>query len=328
MSVAQLGTLRLVLAIAVFAAHFVQIFLTSNNAAPFVSKFTGACAWYAVLGFFLISGRVIGASIIAKAQQNPDRLFLHFFARRIGRIYPPLVASVAITFLLGVAIDAAGKSVYVGFASLPARETYLYTLTQTWRSLFSFGLWDKGMSATNGPLWSLVLELRAYVIVGLAAQAIVARSSTMRLCAGLAFAIVAWILWVGTDHVDVIYYLAFAMGLTTSLFHITLPNLRFVPHIKTEFSYSLYIMHFPIMLAAFFIGYNAIDPGKSTLIAAALIGAALAFGISYISGCFLESRVLIDSIARILEALVQFVNVRLMMISNDVMVRLLQLPGR
>jgi peptidoglycan/LPS O-acetylase OafA/YrhL len=98
---AQLNTARFILAYLVVFAHAIQIFLTSTRAIPVrYSEIAGTVAWDAVLCFFVISGLVIGRSLIQRSKRSPDNLFIEFFVRRVARIYPPLLASVVCTSAL------------------------------------------------------------------------------------------------------------------------------------------------------------------------------------------------------------------------------------
>src|SRR6266568_4997036 len=90
----QLDTIRLILASIVVVDHAAGIF-----GRPFALVSTEVSDWlafgaeWAVYLFFLISGLVIGRSLI-RMSGNGDSLFLDFMRRRIARIYPPLLFSV------------------------------------------------------------------------------------------------------------------------------------------------------------------------------------------------------------------------------------------
>jgi peptidoglycan/LPS O-acetylase OafA/YrhL len=71
-----------------------------------------------------------------------------------------------------------GLDRYSGVAAEPAHASFSYL--DNWyeiaKSLATFGFRGDLSASSNGPLWSLGLEMQAYVIAGLIAQAIVARS--------------------------------------------------------------------------------------------------------------------------------------------------------
>jgi peptidoglycan/LPS O-acetylase OafA/YrhL len=92
---AQLDTVRLVLSSVVVISHANYVFITPLGYVA-LFPFIQWCAWLAVLAFFILSGLVIGRALNRKRDG-----FFAFMVRRVGRIYPPLIAS----FVLVIALD-------------------------------------------------------------------------------------------------------------------------------------------------------------------------------------------------------------------------------
>jgi peptidoglycan/LPS O-acetylase OafA/YrhL len=350
---AQLDTLRLILAGIVFCGHFHQVFIASVvGSASLAFAVFGFLARAAVLGFFVLSGLVICRSLILKSD-DPDTLLLEFTSRRAARILPPLLASVALVFVLGLILQSTGLARYTGFASLPARDSYDYHLAWVRDSLLSFGFRGDLTGLANGPLWSLALELQLYAIAGLAFQTWHSRSVWHGMPA-------ACCLWVALRHTDIgncgidLCYGSFGLGmavyaaqlyrrgremllllasfalsaclglmflapasiamLDASAFWLSAQTAvvsafaalvvwlvgserSLLPVFSTDFSYSLYIFHFPILLFFFFLFYNrsALSPWTEATCWLVSTGAVLL--VSYGAGAALENRRTMNAIS-------------------------------
>ena len=109
--------------------------------------------------FFIISGFLITASMERRAS-IPE-----FVASRVLRIYPPLIVCVGLSaFVLGPIVTTA--------AQYWTSETFSYfwhnsTMTQV--LLYLPGVFENHpqKGAVNGPLWSILMELRLYVVTAL-----------------------------------------------------------------------------------------------------------------------------------------------------------------
>jgi len=277
----QLDTLRLALSLVVVIAHANYVFITPLG---YVAAFpvTEWLARFAVLAFFMLSGLVIGKSL---AQRRDG--FAAFMIRRVGRIYPPLIAS----FVLVIAIDQALRLAGVSTRALPnagpMTSSFVYDLRSVVLCLATFGFRGWLSSGANGALWSLVIEMRCYVVAGLLAQMVFARSWLGRSACTAALAGALGLL--AAEHFDPVIalsYGAFLYGLLLSLSVKRIPLL--LPAVHIDISYSLYILHQPVMLGFYFLAYQPAFPslGGALVLGAAAIATALL--LSLLSALFIE----------------------------------------
>ena len=268
----QLDTVRLCLALLVVAAHANYIFITPLG---YTASFpiTEWMARYAVLGFFVLSGLVIGRSL----RHRRDG-FVPFLIRRIGRIYPPLILS----FVLLIAIDHALRAAGIPTRALPGAglmtSSYSYDPRSAALCLATFGFRGWLSSEANGALWSLVIEMRCYVVAGLLAQVAFSRSKAGKIgwSAALSGAVGLLARDPRLDPLIAICYAAFAFGLLLNLAVKRIPPV--LPAVSLDISYSLYIVHAPVMLGLFFASYQPAFP--SLVGALALSGAAILAGLA------------------------------------------------
>jgi peptidoglycan/LPS O-acetylase OafA/YrhL len=277
----QLDTVRLILASIVVVDHAAGIF-----ARPFALVSTGISEWlafgaeWAVYFFFLISGLVIGRSL-NRTSRNGDRLFVGFMRRRIARIYPPLLFSVFLTVLFAVTLQAIGADHYVGPATELTRKSFSYLeyWSEVAKSLATFGFRGSLHGSSNGPLWSLTLEMQAYV----------GRSFWVRLASAIGVLIALRARGAQWPELYQVWCFAwFAAGVGISFLPLRFP--RLLPVVPVDFSYSLYILHFPIMLFIFFITCQGVPPPPSSLIGIIGIAFLSVIGISLLSGVPFERR--------------------------------------
>jgi peptidoglycan/LPS O-acetylase OafA/YrhL len=285
----QLDTLRLILALVVAVGHVVQLFAHPFGVVTEAIYNTLSFASEVAVGiFFLTSGLVIGRSLVSKSAYG-DRLFLVYMERRVSRIYPPLLFSVLLTALMAFLLKSFHLDHYVGTAHNLARESfsYLESLGDVERALLTFGFRGGLTGSSNGPLWSMTLEMQAYVVVGLLAQALYSRNSWLRIASltGAAIAIGAR----GTEmpnELSLICFGLFALGVFLNLLKPTFPKM--LPILPVDFSYSLYILHFPIMLFVFFMTCQGETPPVAKLYALMLASITAAIGVSIFSGLVIE----------------------------------------
>lgn len=339
---AQLDTLRLILAASVVAAHLVQIFVI-----PDIGAWRGAmavfpiAARFAVLGFFVLSGFVIARSLSLKARGPAPELLLDFAARRIARIGPPLLFSMALTLALEGVLRAFGLADYGGLSAWPARHAFAYDFHAALIGLLSFGFAGELSGNANGPLWSLTYELRLYVLAALAFQLWRARLSLQGAVTALFLAVLLrWVL--GTISLTAaICYASFALGMLTYGARNSIAAARLLPALgaavalalpligwsdadlmdsapfwavaqaafvglfagsvlwlvrgprrlwltPVEFSYSLYICHFPVILFCFFLFSAHARPSPVAALAGWALALAGTLGAALASGHLLE----------------------------------------
>jgi peptidoglycan/LPS O-acetylase OafA/YrhL len=283
----QLDTVHLILASIVAVGHSIEVFAIPFGLLPSMDLF----AWtseFAVLASFAISGLVIGRSLIASSKKG-DWLFLTFMKRRFRRIYPPLSFSVALTAGAALVLRQFGLDHYTGIALEPARVSFSYL--DNWyeiaKSLATFGFRGDLSASSNGPLWSLVLEMRAYVIAGLVAQAIAAR--TKWVIAASVISVPIMLRARGAQLPDLYHFACFgcfAFGIAMSFFPLQFP--RFVPVVAVDFSYSLYILHFPIMLFIFFVAFQGAAPSTTRLVSLISVSLIASVAVSIVSAIWFE----------------------------------------
>ncbi|HZR75246.1 acyltransferase family protein [Bradyrhizobium sp.] len=278
----QLDTARLILAAVVVASHAYYFFLTPLGYVLFASV-AEWMARYAVLCFFVISGLVIGRSLTARRDG-----FVPFMIRRVGRIYPPLIASVVLVVTIGHALRWAGVSPAPLADAGPMVNSFSYDLGSTALSLATFGFCGKLASGANIALWSLVIEMRCYVVAGLLAQAILSRTpggkmiSAILLCGALALLVTDPMF----DSVIAICYAAFAFGLMLSLAVEQIP--RLLPEVRVDISYSLYILHQPVMLGLVLACYRPFFPSLANAISLGLAASGVAVTLAWLSARWIE----------------------------------------
>ena len=278
----QLDTARLILAAVVVASHVYYFFLTPLGYVA-IASIAEWMARYAVLCFFVISGLVIGRSLTARRDG-----FVPFMIRRVGRIYPPLIASVVLVVAIAHALRWAGVSPAPLADAGPMINSFSYDLGSIALSLATFGFSGKLASGANIALWSLVIEMRCYVIAGLLAQAILSRSlggkviSAIALCGALAMLATDPMF----DSVIAICYAAFAFGLALSLAVERIP--RLLPEVRIDISYSLYILHQPVMLGLVLACYRPFLPSFASAIALGLAASGVAVTLAWLSARWIE----------------------------------------
>lgn len=106
--------------------------------------------------FFVLSGFVIAHAYRERLEQGHWRSFL---MRRIGRLWPLHMATLAVTVLLAIAGSFVGLSVRIfEYSTIPAN----ITMTHAWGYL--------NRLTWNGPSWSISAEMFAYIAFALLAS--------------------------------------------------------------------------------------------------------------------------------------------------------------
>ncbi len=159
-------------AIVVAIVHTFQVFIL-----PYVGLGTplhigtSLLATYAVLSFFIVSGFMIFFSI---KRHSSDGTFIwkNYFRARILRIYPPLIAAIALTFLIYLIIvgfQLHGTSSFrLGDELFVIREKVQFSIQNLGATIFlSYGVVPTSPPPLNmnGPLWTLSYEFWIYFLV-------------------------------------------------------------------------------------------------------------------------------------------------------------------
>lgn len=167
----NLNLIRLLAALAVIYGHASAI--TGKGPADFFLEWVGYkfIGGVAVDVFFVISGYLITQSALSKNG------LIYYSASRVLRIYPGLILCVMFTvFVLGF-----GLTTDANYFSSKEVWNYLLTNISAFNTVYFLpgvfdGLHDK---AINGSLWSLVVEVRLYIVVLLLAILGVLKNRTL-----------------------------------------------------------------------------------------------------------------------------------------------------
>lgn len=127
--------------------------IMGSPAAPILPFYSGKIG---VLIFFVISGFLISASL------NYSKSLAHFYAKRLSRLWPLFLLATTATFLFLQVFQA---------PIVPDGPKMFYTRDITWVDLIGnwFFLEDFGFNWVDGAYWSIVVELKFYFLIGLAA---------------------------------------------------------------------------------------------------------------------------------------------------------------
>ena len=172
--------------------------------------------------FFVISGFLVTQSWLARERVAP------FVAARILRIYPALVAAVALTLVLGGASSALD---WRSFLAHPQTFDYIVHVTPGWEIRHRLpGAFPTNPIPhdVNGSLWTLPVELRLYVAVLLAGVAgLLARRVALFATLWLMLAVYLWhpalFPLPSLDKVTADLVLLFALGALTYVWRAAIP---------------------------------------------------------------------------------------------------------
>ena len=272
----------MVLSSIVVISHATYVFITPLGYVA-LFPFIQWCAWLAVLAFFVLSGLVIGRALNLKRDG-----FFAFMVRRVSRIYPALIASFILVIALDVWLRFAGISTQAPSNAGLMVNGFSYDLKRAAASLATLGFRGRLDSASNAALWSLPIEMRCYVAAGLFAQIIFSRSILIQFlsAAVLLYVLNKLLLRDLLDHWTALSYLAFGCGIVLSLFVKRIPNI--IPAVRVDISYSLFIFHFPIMLAMFFMFYQPEFPSISQALSLSILSIMVSVTLSLASALSIE----------------------------------------
>jgi peptidoglycan/LPS O-acetylase OafA/YrhL len=178
------ASVRGIAAFTVALAHAYGIFIGPHLGGDgFMAKLLGQAAHQSVMVFFIISGLLITLSIKNNIEKNSGEFdLIKYLSSRFTRIYPPLCFQIVISLFFYLTInlfELPGHSTLAPFdigQFKPSRETFLITAWDV-RNVF---LMNNGMLNANGPLWSLYIEWRIYIFIGIAAIVFTSRSVAIR----------------------------------------------------------------------------------------------------------------------------------------------------
>lgn len=164
----RLQVLRGVSAICVLIDHVYSVFILRmigmQHPLTLFMTFLGA---HAVLIFFLLSGYLITLSCHRNIQKHDFFNAIYFIKSRCKRIYPPLLLSIVIIWLFFYIINYYSlfgseiKTYGSGLDNYVIRKNFSVSCSETINAIIMNG----GLLNPNGPLWSLYIEVKLYVLV-------------------------------------------------------------------------------------------------------------------------------------------------------------------
>lgn len=173
MKTINLDYLRAIAALVVFFSHALQIFwLPVVGLGSFLHHFCHTLSESAVLVFFVLSGYVITFSMNKNIYRNNGSLISsEYFLHRFARVYPPLLLSIFVSIAVFLMLQLFNLPGYEAPLGLPrdiyhAREYLRISVFEVATALAMYG----GLLEINGPLWSLYIEIRMYLLAGLFAM--------------------------------------------------------------------------------------------------------------------------------------------------------------
>uniref|UniRef100_C6BBQ8 Acyltransferase 3 n=1 Tax=Ralstonia pickettii (strain 12D) TaxID=428406 RepID=C6BBQ8_RALP1 len=169
---AQLDSARGFSALVVAVAHTNQFIV-----APVFSKWApalGLLAQSAVMVFFVLSGFLIGKSISANEARNNGKFSaLDYGVDRLVRIWPPLALSigglVALAWIAPFFFPSGTASFLQLDGQAPGRVGIEIDRNELLGALFCLNGYLTDTPRSNGPLWSLSIEVGYYVVAGVVA---------------------------------------------------------------------------------------------------------------------------------------------------------------
>jgi peptidoglycan/LPS O-acetylase OafA/YrhL len=147
---------------------------------------------YAVIVFFILSGYLITHSLEMNIERNVKLRLDIYLVARIARLYPPLLYAIGVSATVFLAMDVFGLPGRNGALILPgdlyaAREVVHLSLGEIKNALFLL----QGMLEINGPLWSLYIEAKLYILFACLLVLITEGSIVRKLVCALVFYFVA-----------------------------------------------------------------------------------------------------------------------------------------
>lgn len=162
----HLAAIRGIAAFVVLLAHIVQIFwLRFWGLQSWQHIVSSAASQYAVMTFFVLSGFLIAHSVESNIRRNGVLKLSEFFAARFARLYPPFLFAIVLSVAIYMCLE---------FFSLPGRVGAMRLVGDLYAARDIIHLPAKevltalpmgyGMLEINGPLWSLYMEAKLYVL--------------------------------------------------------------------------------------------------------------------------------------------------------------------
>lgn len=187
----NLAGVRGLAAAVVLVSHVVQVhFLRFIGLGTPLHQVSSFASEYAVVVFFILSGYLITHTLEANIERNGRLRLGVFAAARFARLYPPLLYAIGVSLAVFLIMDFFALPGRSGPLSLPgdiyaAREIVHLRLSEIGGALAMM----QGMLEINGPLWSLYMEAKLYVLYACALALFTGRRSVFL---AVVFVAVAW----------------------------------------------------------------------------------------------------------------------------------------
>lgn len=161
----NLAGVRGAAAATVMLAHLVQLHFLRFGVHTLLHQVSSVASEYAVVVFFILSGYLIAHTLEANIERNGKLRLYVYAAARIARLYPPFLYAIGVSLLVFLIMDFFGLPGRGSPMRLPsdlytAREFVHLSLGEIKRALLML----QGMLEINGPLWSLYIEAKLYVL--------------------------------------------------------------------------------------------------------------------------------------------------------------------
>jgi peptidoglycan/LPS O-acetylase OafA/YrhL len=166
----NLASVRGAAAAVVLLAHVEQIhFLRFIGLGTPLHQIFSFASEYAVVVFFILSGYLITHALEANIERYGTLKLDVYAAARIARLYPPFLYAIGVSLVVFFIMDFFGLPGRSGPLSqhgdlYAARDIVHLSLGEVKQALFML----QGMLEINGPLWSLYMEAKLYVLFGCA----------------------------------------------------------------------------------------------------------------------------------------------------------------
>lgn len=161
----NLGGIRGMAAVVVLFSHVVQVhFLRFTGLNTPLHQITSIASEYAVIIFFILSGYLIAHTLELNVAGNNTRLG-NYAAARIARLYPPLLYAIVVSvaaFVVMSILGLPGRAVPLRLPGDLYAARDIVNLSQGQVAMAALLL--SGMLEINGPLWSLYMEAKLYVL--------------------------------------------------------------------------------------------------------------------------------------------------------------------
>lgn len=164
-SYAHLDAARGLSAFIVVLAHMVQIFwLRIFGLESLPHQLSSIASHYAVVVFFVLSGFLITHSIELNINRHGAFRIVEYLSARIARIYPPFLICLALSALRVFELPGYATPLKFSTNEYSARDLLQLHSREIPIALSMLG----GFLDLNGPLWSLYIEVKLYVLLACA----------------------------------------------------------------------------------------------------------------------------------------------------------------